>query len=820
MSGPSVCLNMIVKNEAHVIEKTLANLVDKMPQLRYWVISDTGSTDGTQDIIRSFFARKNIPGELFEDPWRDFGFNRTRALEHAFNKTDFVLVFDADDEICGHVALPTTGPLADAYHFNFGSEYGVSYTRVLLMNNRKQWVYVGVLHELLQCKDPDCRYDFLTGNYYVVSGKSGSRSRNPNKYLEDAQILEKAYEEAKARNDDIYVRYTFYCANSYFDCGQNEKAIEWYKKTFGQSNWIQEKYVACWRIYQCYERMGRETEGFYYLVEAIQYDSERGECLFHLICHYCCKQMNNVAYAYYSTIRDFYENRYLKVDSAANKLFVDTAKLSMHLPYYMILVADKMQDFKTVIHMYRVIFTKKHKEYSRFFVGNMLYNLQFFIDKPEAANDPDFYRLFREYVDFLHSYNFGLEEYDHFMSKYEKYGVTVPLLQKKQHFTPEQCRHSNKVLFYVGFSNEPWNFSTSFERALGGSESAVAYLTEQFDSWYDIVVAGDVKPETVGTHVRYMHLDQLHQYVKSVPFHTIVVSRYVSFFELFPEFSAHQVYIWGHDMSLIHYGAQRDVSSILHRWNRYITGCVCQTEWHKNLYASHYPLLRDRFHIINNGIRLSLFPPVTEKVPDLFVYSSCSERGLKRLLEIWPDILQHKPHAQLRISSYNPFPKKDDVEEAAMQRIIEAHPTSIQHLGRLSKKELYALMASAEYWLYPNCYNETSCITSLEMMINEVICLYYPNAGLVDTIGDYGVVIHHGNEVEKWMALTEEDKARYRQRGKEYATSCSWQNRYRQWDALLFGQDIRIKETETEMKQTTTAEERDVDPSAQPKVPA
>ena len=38
-----LCLNMIVKNEAHIIKETFDNLLKYLP-IDYWVISDTGST--------------------------------------------------------------------------------------------------------------------------------------------------------------------------------------------------------------------------------------------------------------------------------------------------------------------------------------------------------------------------------------------------------------------------------------------------------------------------------------------------------------------------------------------------------------------------------------------------------------------------------------------------------------------------------------------------------------------------------------------------------------------------------------------------------
>ena len=55
----TLCLNMIVKDEAHIITKTFDNLL-KYFAFDYYVISDTGSTDGTQDLIKEYFTRKNF----------------------------------------------------------------------------------------------------------------------------------------------------------------------------------------------------------------------------------------------------------------------------------------------------------------------------------------------------------------------------------------------------------------------------------------------------------------------------------------------------------------------------------------------------------------------------------------------------------------------------------------------------------------------------------------------------------------------------------------------------------------------------------------
>ncbi|MBV9108132.1 MAG: glycosyl transferase family 2, partial [Gemmatimonadetes bacterium] len=62
---------MIVRNEAHVIRRALESA---RPLVDAWVICDTGSTDGTPEVIAEVMA--GIPGELHHVPWVDFGHNR------------------------------------------------------------------------------------------------------------------------------------------------------------------------------------------------------------------------------------------------------------------------------------------------------------------------------------------------------------------------------------------------------------------------------------------------------------------------------------------------------------------------------------------------------------------------------------------------------------------------------------------------------------------------------------------------------------------------------------------------------------------------
>ena len=278
----TICLNMIVKNEEHIIIQTLTNLCSYVDFDAYY-ISDTGSTDNTMDLIRGFFKDRSIPGHIEQVEWRDFGFNRTLALQMAFQKTDYLFIFDADDSIHGDFRLPDT-LTHDAYQLKLGDSF--VYMRTLIVNNRKRWRFVGVLHEYIACVDKEESLLAIQGDYYVESGRSGSRNKDPNKYIKDAEVLERGfYEEGGGGGGGgggdrgLAERYAFYCGQSWMDAGVAyiDKAIEWYLRVLTQNNWNQEKYYSALCLGNLYNKKGDKYNSFKYYCKTMEYDEERIE---------------------------------------------------------------------------------------------------------------------------------------------------------------------------------------------------------------------------------------------------------------------------------------------------------------------------------------------------------------------------------------------------------------------------------------------------------------------------------------------------------------------------------------------------------------
>ena len=309
MTKTSICLNMIVKNESHIILNTFENLL-KYFNFTYWIISDTGSTDNTCEIITNYFKEKKIPGELYKDEWKDFGYNRTQALKYAYNKSDYLLIFDADDSIIGDFKLPL---ILDSDKYNLYFSNITKYIRPLLINNRKHWKFECVLHEYLTNIDPIYKVKTIEGDYYINSGRTSHRNKNTNKYLQDAIILEDALKD----NDCKYKeRYTFYCANSYRDSNNFNKAIEYYKKVLQLNNWNQEKYVSALNIGNIYKTKNNMEEALNYWYKAILYDKERLDSIINIMEYYYSNHNHFIINCLYSKIKDY------KITDVSSKLFI------------------------------------------------------------------------------------------------------------------------------------------------------------------------------------------------------------------------------------------------------------------------------------------------------------------------------------------------------------------------------------------------------------------------------------------------------------------------------------------------------------------
>lgn len=273
---PRICLNMIVRNEAHIVHEVLDTVA---PYITFWVIVDTGSHDGTQDAVRAHMNRLGIPGELHERPWRDFGANRSEALKLAQGHADYIWVIDADDTVVGTPDF--TGLTADAYTLRLGDGPDFTYWRRQLFRDGMPWRYEGVLHEYATCPG-EFTESRIEGDYFVHSRRLGARSRDPQTSAHDRDLLLAVLE---LKPDDA--RSAFYLAQNFFDLGDYASSRHWYARRVQMGGWDEETYCAMVRLADSMARLDEpwpDVQEAY--LQAWEYRPSRAEPLHAIAFHY------------------------------------------------------------------------------------------------------------------------------------------------------------------------------------------------------------------------------------------------------------------------------------------------------------------------------------------------------------------------------------------------------------------------------------------------------------------------------------------------------------------------------------------------------
>jgi hypothetical protein len=221
------------------------------------MIVDTGSTDGTQQAIRDFLREKDLPGEVVEEPWRDFAYNRSFALQKLRERQDidYGLMIDADEVLVYEAGFDAErfkrGLTKDIYDVQ--TRYGnISYQRTQIFNNRLEFSYKGVLHEYMECVHIKSRETVL--GFFNRPLQDSARSQNLRKFQDDAAVLETVL---RVETDPFLIsRYTFYLAQSYRDCGEQQQSLQAYLRRSQQGLWQEEVFVSLLNAARLKEGLG------------------------------------------------------------------------------------------------------------------------------------------------------------------------------------------------------------------------------------------------------------------------------------------------------------------------------------------------------------------------------------------------------------------------------------------------------------------------------------------------------------------------------------------------------------------------------------
>lgn len=336
-----------------------------------------------------------------------------------------------------------------------------------------------------------------------------------------------------------------------------------------------------------------------------------------------------------------------------------------------------------------------------------------------------------------------------------------------------------RVLLYTGYFKDPWGPHNM--KGLGGSEIAVVQIAERLARFgWQVVVSGNVEDGN-WNGVEWLSTSNMHQKYFD-KFDVIIGVSYIHFVFEFEDYSAKKLF-WIHNTDFYpwYMGSEIDDPETLLTTGE-INGFICLTNWHKEQWSQKYSLDPEMFHVIGNGIDTETFVGHSPKVKGRFIWSSAPERGLTELLTYWPIIKSKLPGASLHI--YSPGYQVARREDWTGHELVD-----VEFKGSVSQQELHQAMGEAEYWMYLTSYEETYCITALEMQKANVLPITTSMAALDETVNS-GIILEDNKQ--KWnlaiQLLTEMSidlKEKVLESNSDWIKRQTWNSRSYDWKKLI-----------------------------------
>jgi glycosyltransferase involved in cell wall biosynthesis len=276
-----ICLGMFVRNEARVIERALASV---KPFIRAWVVIDTGSTDGTQELVQRALA--GVPGELLERRWSSYGEASDELLGAA--QGDYLWILDADEEVT------LTDPLLRPFPKDLTKDAYYVRTRFSVIDTDKPrilrlglpWHHPQRRHASPRLRDGVPQMGRIPG-LLVQNHGDGAQGSMPLESVRERYDRDVRHFLGELELDPEDTRSWFYLAQSLRDSGDLEAAITTYRHRVTLGGWDEEAWYSLLQIAVLLERTkAREADVVAAYLEAYEARPTRAEPLCYLARYY------------------------------------------------------------------------------------------------------------------------------------------------------------------------------------------------------------------------------------------------------------------------------------------------------------------------------------------------------------------------------------------------------------------------------------------------------------------------------------------------------------------------------------------------------
>jgi glycosyltransferase involved in cell wall biosynthesis len=318
---PSIGALLMVKDEEKRIHVTLDSIKNYIKAL---IVYDTGSTDNTVNIIKSFAEKNKINLYLKHGTFTDFAVSRNESLEFAETvPVTYLLLLDCNDELQGGEFLIKTAKQYlnkdnNAFYIGqkwFSGDKTNTYYNLRFIKNRNSFRYFGVVHEYLKdtlsstdaprFECPKIKEIVLYQDRTLDGNKSFLR------FSRDKELLLNEY-----KNNPTDTRTLFYLAQTCECLQQYEDALKYSILRLELIGYDEELFHSLLRCGDSCMKLGRDwTESMSWYMKAVEKFS-RAEPLVRITDYYKEKQLFNLAYMFidYACKLKFPENCNLFVD--------------------------------------------------------------------------------------------------------------------------------------------------------------------------------------------------------------------------------------------------------------------------------------------------------------------------------------------------------------------------------------------------------------------------------------------------------------------------------------------------------------------------
>lgn len=239
-----ICLNMIVRNESAIILRCLNSVIQIID---YLVITDTGSTDYTIQLINQFIlANPSIKGKVFKAPWINFSASRNQSIANAkqflvknsIPLNNVYLLFVDADMMVENLNFSKSNLVSDYYLVKQYND-SISYYNVRLARASLNLEYKSVTHEYLDIGPENSTSSKLETLQINDIGDGGCKTLegacSTDKFARDIGLLTQGIKDEPNNS-----RYYFYLAQSYKDFGDIPNAIKYYTQRVQMGGWAEE----------------------------------------------------------------------------------------------------------------------------------------------------------------------------------------------------------------------------------------------------------------------------------------------------------------------------------------------------------------------------------------------------------------------------------------------------------------------------------------------------------------------------------------------------------------------------------------------------